>query len=71
MPVQAGLVYGVSIGDPNKSLGVFLPGQHVSDSEAFGWELILTFVLVRLPTPWQLTVNCCSRLTSLSLFYTQ
>jgi hypothetical protein len=45
--LQAGIVYGVSIGDPNRALGVFLPGKHVSDGEAFAWELILTFVLVR------------------------
>lgn len=46
-------MYGVAIGDPNKSLGVFLPGKHVSAGQAFGWEVILTFILVQPTLSYQ------------------
>ena len=37
-----------SIGETGASPGVFTPGVNVANSQVFGWELILTFILVRL-----------------------
>ena len=44
--MQAALVPECSVGTTGASPGVFVPGVNVSSSQVFGWELILTFILV-------------------------
>ena len=43
---QAALVPQCSVGETGASPGVFTPGLNVAGSQVFGWELILTFILV-------------------------
>ena len=43
---QAALVPQCSMGETGVSPGVFTPGVNVASSQVFGWELILTFILV-------------------------
>ena len=45
--MQVALVPGLEIGSTDASLGVFAPGKAVAAGQAFGWELIMTFILAR------------------------
>ncbi len=45
--MQTVLVPGPSVGCSDGALGLFAPAKHVAAGQAFGWELIMTFVLVR------------------------
>ena len=44
--MQTVLVPGPEIGTDVGALGLFVPGESVAAGQAFGWELIMTFILV-------------------------
>ena len=47
--MQTALVPGPEIGTDVGALGLFAPGKSVAAGQAFGWELIMTFILVCSP----------------------
>ncbi|CAL5223580.1 g6115 [Coccomyxa viridis] len=46
--MQCGLVPSANVGNPVGARGIFFPGPGVTKGMAFGFELIITFVLVKL-----------------------
>ena len=65
--MQTVLVPGLRVGSADGALGLFAPAKHVAAGQAFGWELIMTFVLVRLlvqpsaapPSPCMTSGHAC------------
>ena len=56
--MQAVLVPGLSVGNPSTALGAFQPGPTVTTGQIFGWEVILTLILVRLSQKEIVAVLC-------------